>query len=122
MTIPCGFPFSRKARTAKRDQLSIPKLSGPLLDRIDLHIEVPAVPYKELRDKGDGSNSAEMRGRVGHAAVDSSSVEVAGRVANQPSFGGESSVCPAREAVQHRVIYVRAFPALSVGPGAIFVR
>ena len=25
------------------------KLSGPLLDRIDLHIEVPAVPYKELR-------------------------------------------------------------------------
>ncbi len=37
------------------------KLSGPLLDRIDLHIEVPAVPYKELRDKVDGAGSAEMR-------------------------------------------------------------
>jgi len=27
------------------------KLSGPLLDRIDLHIEVPAVPFSELRGK-----------------------------------------------------------------------
>ena len=40
------------------------KVSGPLLDRIDLHIEVPAVPYRELRDKGDGVSSAEMRQRV----------------------------------------------------------
>jgi magnesium chelatase family protein len=43
------------------------KLSGPLLDRIDLHIEVPAVPYKELRDKVDGSSSAEMAQRVERA-------------------------------------------------------
>jgi magnesium chelatase family protein len=40
------------------------KLSGPLLDRIDLHIEVPAVPYRELREKGDGMSSLEMRQRV----------------------------------------------------------
>jgi magnesium chelatase family protein len=45
------------------------KLSGPLLDRIDLHIEVPAVPYKELRDKVDGAGSAEMRQRVEKARV-----------------------------------------------------
>jgi magnesium chelatase family protein len=40
------------------------KISGPLLDRIDLHIEVPAVPYQELRSKQDGTGSAEMRARV----------------------------------------------------------
>jgi magnesium chelatase family protein len=40
------------------------KLSGPLLDRIDLHIEVPAVPYRELRDKNGAVSTAEMRCRV----------------------------------------------------------
>jgi magnesium chelatase family protein len=35
-----------------------------LLDRIDLHIEVPAVQYKELRSKTDGVTSAEIRARV----------------------------------------------------------
>jgi magnesium chelatase family protein len=39
-------------------------VSGPLLDRIDLHIEVPAVPYKELRSRSDGQTSAELRERV----------------------------------------------------------
>jgi magnesium chelatase family protein len=40
------------------------KISGPLLDRIDLHIEVPAVAYQELRGKETGVTSAEMRERV----------------------------------------------------------
>jgi magnesium chelatase family protein len=41
------------------------KVSGPLLDRIDLHIEVPAVPYKELRGQATGAtSSAEIRTRV----------------------------------------------------------
>jgi predicted ATPase with chaperone activity len=35
-----------------------------VLDRIDLHIEVPAVPYQELRGKDEGQTSAEIRGRV----------------------------------------------------------
>jgi magnesium chelatase family protein len=43
------------------------KISGPLLDRIDLHIEVPAVAYKELRGKEAGVSSAEMRERVTRA-------------------------------------------------------
>jgi magnesium chelatase family protein len=34
-------------------QRYVPKISGPLMDRIDIHIDVPAVNYKELR-----SNSA----------------------------------------------------------------
>jgi len=40
------------------------KISGPLLDRIDLHIEVPAVKYKELASKEAGECSASIRGRV----------------------------------------------------------
>jgi magnesium chelatase family protein len=43
------------------------KISGPLLDRIDLHIEVPAVPYQELRGKDQGPTSAEIRERVEQA-------------------------------------------------------
>ncbi|MDR2892854.1 MAG: YifB family Mg chelatase-like AAA ATPase [Deltaproteobacteria bacterium] len=40
------------------------RLSGPLLDRIDLHIEVPAVPFSDLRAKTSGPDSASMRARV----------------------------------------------------------
>src|SRR5581483_3776398 len=40
------------------------KLSGPLLDRIDIHVEVPAVPYRELTGKHVGTTSAKMREQV----------------------------------------------------------
>ncbi len=40
------------------------KLSGPLLDRIDIHVEVPAVPYPELTGKNRGTPSADIRQRV----------------------------------------------------------
>ena len=43
------------------------KVSGPLLDRMDIHIEVPAVKYKELSSERDGEASAEIRGRVERA-------------------------------------------------------
>ncbi|MBI4547550.1 MAG: ATP-binding protein [Ignavibacteriae bacterium] len=43
------------------------KISGPLLDRIDLHIEVPAVKYKELASKDSGEQSHRIRERVVHA-------------------------------------------------------
>ena len=43
------------------------KISGPLLDRIDIHIEVPAVPYKELRGNDRSESSAEIRARVERA-------------------------------------------------------
>lgn len=50
-------------RTAQRDRY-MAKLSGPLLDRIDLHVEVPAVPYRELTGKKPGTDSATMRQQV----------------------------------------------------------
>ncbi len=43
------------------------KISGPLLDRIDIHIEVPAVPYKELTASSSGANSQTMRNQVTQA-------------------------------------------------------
>jgi len=40
------------------------RLSGPLLDRIDLQVEVPAVPYKDLKAEASPVTSEVMRGRV----------------------------------------------------------
>ena len=40
------------------------KISGPLFDRIDLHIEVPAVKYKELASKESSESSKDIRKRV----------------------------------------------------------
>ncbi|HZY88344.1 MAG TPA: ATP-binding protein [Gemmataceae bacterium] len=43
------------------------RISGPLLDRIDLHIEVPGVPFQELSAAADGTSSAAMREQVSRA-------------------------------------------------------
>ncbi len=43
------------------------RLSGPLLDRIDLHIEVPRVPHKDLTDQSPAESSAVIRERVNRA-------------------------------------------------------
>jgi len=67
---PCGFygDSTRECRcTPGIIQRYLAKVSGPLLDRIDLHIEVPAVPYKELRGKSDGQSSDAIRERVEEA-------------------------------------------------------
>ncbi len=49
----------------KRKYLS--RLSGPLLDRIDIHIEVPAVKYRDLADRAEGESSASIAARVERA-------------------------------------------------------
>lgn len=43
------------------------RISGPLLDRIDIHLEVPAVTYRDLTSKNKGTSSGEMRERVTRA-------------------------------------------------------
>ena len=67
---PCGFfgDTTRECRcTPGIIQRYLGKISGPLLDRIDIHIEVPAVPYKELRSNGTSESSADIRARVEQA-------------------------------------------------------
>lgn len=63
----CGYhgdPTRECRCTGAQIQMYMGKISGPLLDRIDLHIEIPAVPYQELRGQQAGISSAEMRQRV----------------------------------------------------------
>jgi magnesium chelatase family protein len=64
---PCGY-FNDKSRectcTLPMIQRYVAKISGPLLDRIDIHIEVPAVQYKELRGGAAAEGSAQIRTRV----------------------------------------------------------
>ena len=67
---PCGFygDATRECRcTPAIIQRYLGKISGPLLDRIDIHVEVPAVPYKELRANGNAEASSEIRARVERA-------------------------------------------------------
>ena len=64
---PCGFfgdPTRECHCTPTLIQRYVSKISGPLLDRIDIQIEVPAVKYKELRSNGDVEPSATVRERV----------------------------------------------------------
>lgn len=67
---PCGYyGDSTHECTCSQTQIMkyMSKISGPLLDRIDLHIEVPAVKYEELETKERGEGSAEIKERVDRA-------------------------------------------------------
>jgi magnesium chelatase family protein len=64
---PCGYfgdPTRECHCTPPMIQRYVSKISGPLLDRIDIHIEVPAVKYKELRAPSSAEDSAAVRQRV----------------------------------------------------------
>jgi magnesium chelatase family protein len=65
---PCGYFGSRRECKCSPLQIQryVGKISGPLLDRIDIHIDVPAVEFKELRGHGvpEGDSSETIRARV----------------------------------------------------------
>ena len=67
---PCGFLGStQRACRCTPDQVHRyqAKLSGPLLDRIDLHVEVPALPAEQLVQAAAGESTASIRARVEQA-------------------------------------------------------
>ena len=67
---PCGYrndPRRDCHCTVPQIERYMSKMSGPLLDRIDIHIEVPAVPYRELQSDTPGTSSDEIRGQVSAA-------------------------------------------------------
>jgi magnesium chelatase family protein len=67
---PCGF-FGDPARSCSCSPMVIQryqkKISGPLLDRIDIHLEAPRVDFEKLADRRAGEESAAIRGRVSAA-------------------------------------------------------
>jgi magnesium chelatase family protein len=54
-----------ESRSSPREiQNYLGRISGPLLDRIDLHVEVPPVKFREMSSQAGGENSATIRARV----------------------------------------------------------
>lgn len=81
---PCGFytdPSKECTCTSVQIQKYMSKISGPLLDRIDIHIEVPAVKYKELAAKSQGEKSETIRQRV-----------ISARLIQQKRFAGRKNI------------------------------
>lgn len=82
---PCGYLGDNKRNCTCTPQQIIrykSKISGPLLDRIDIYIEVPAVPYSELTGSRRGENSESIRKRV-----------IAARDIQKKRFDGLSIYC-----------------------------
>lgn len=73
---PCGYYASQSRRckcTPGQIERYLSKISGPLVDRIDIHIDVPAVTFSKLRSKSKELDSAQIRAEVQRArAVQSS--------------------------------------------------
>jgi len=85
---PCGYftdPRKECHCTPRQIQNYLGKISGPLLDRIDIQLEVPAVNYRQLRDPVSAESSAEIRRRV-----------VAARRIQSERFKNDSVFCNAR--------------------------
>jgi len=64
---PCGYAtdvHNECSCTSQMIQKYMSRISGPLLDRIDIHVEVPAVPFIELADRDPGEPSANVKSRV----------------------------------------------------------
>ena len=67
---PCGYfghPTRKCTCPANAPARYLSKVSGPLLDRLDIHIEVPQVKFEELTDSEKGEPSAVIRARVNTA-------------------------------------------------------
>src|SRR6266446_3654435 len=64
---PCGFYGDPKRECRCSPNMILKyrnRISGPLLDRIDIHIEVPAVKYKEMAGEATGEASEKIQVRV----------------------------------------------------------
>ncbi len=90
---PCGYATDPKRKcncTSFAVERYMGRISGPLIDRIDIHIEVPAVSFRELRaESGDGMNSQEMRQQV-----------TAARETQRKRFG-DGTICNASMSSRH---------------------
>ena len=85
---PCGYfghPTHPCTCSPTKVSLYLNKVSGPLLDRLDLHVEVPPVDYKKMADEAPAESSAAIRARVSAA-----------RALQQERYHGTGVACNAR--------------------------
>ncbi len=80
-----GHPSGRCRCTERDVRRYHSRISGPLLDRIDLIVEVPALEYEELSRRSSAESSADIKKRVNAA-----------RELQRQRFGGEGTMCNAR--------------------------
>ena len=97
---PCGH-YGNSTRECRCSPAMIQryrnKISGPLLDRIDIHVEVPAVRYKEMASEASGEHSEAVRARVEKV-----------RIIQRERFAGRDGVsCNARMAPKDLKVHCR---------------
>lgn len=90
---PCGY-LSDPRRACRCSQMQIrqyrSRISGPLLDRIDIHIEVPSVRFSDLEGRRAGESSQAIRERVNRA-----------RTVQKDRFSGSGISCNAHMTGRH---------------------
>ncbi len=85
---PCGYfgdPKHHCTCSEQKIKRYLNRVSGPLLDRFDIHVEVPPVEFEELRTKEQSEPSAAIKKRVDKA-----------RKIQQERFGGTGTTCNAK--------------------------
>jgi magnesium chelatase family protein len=85
---PCGYatdPLKSCKCSPPQIERYLARVSGPLIDRIDIHLEVPPVAFRELRSQRDGQDSATMREQV-----------IAARRIQRERFGSDSMMLNGR--------------------------
>ncbi len=90
---PCGYHMDPKHECRCTDSQILKyrsRISGPLMDRIDIHMEVPAVPHKEIRRGTGGEPSMSIRKRVSEA-----------RRLQRERFGKTQITCNAKMSSRH---------------------
>lgn len=91
------------------------RLSGPLLDRIDLHIEVPALPEAELTQAGQGEDSARVRARVAQARAlqiqrqGKPNAHLTGREIDRHCVAQEAALQLLKQAITHLNLSARGY-------------
>jgi magnesium chelatase family protein len=99
---PCGY-LSDPRRACRCSQQQVrqyrAKISGPLLDRIDIHIEVPSVRFSDLDSRRQGESSQAIRERVNRA-----------REVQKERFAGAGISCNAHMSARHIREFCRLCP------------
>jgi len=114
---PCGY-LTSPAGTCTCDPGVVRryqgKVSGPLLDRIDLHVDVPAVPWRDLRSGAAGEASATVRARVTEARLRAAHRTAAEGRTHEKTLSPDapsSDTCNAAMSVRDVRIFCRLDPA-----------